>query len=87
MQMPLLFSFWFTVTAYVVHVLDESLLGGSFVERVYWQLDSGALDRRRVYCVPGSVLSLGKGQRNAEEEKLPRGAKIKIRNLSDRRHL
>jgi hypothetical protein len=34
MQLPLLFSFWFTVAAYVVHVLDESLLGGSFVEKV-----------------------------------------------------
>jgi hypothetical protein len=32
--MPLIFSFWFMVAAYVVHVLDESLLGGSFVEKV-----------------------------------------------------
>ena len=32
--MPLVFSFWFMVAAYVVHVLDESLLGGSFVEKV-----------------------------------------------------
>jgi hypothetical protein len=32
--MPLLFSFWFMVSAYVIHVLDESLLGGSFVEKV-----------------------------------------------------
>jgi hypothetical protein len=34
MQVPLLFSFWFTVAAYVIHVIDESLLGGSFVEKV-----------------------------------------------------
>jgi hypothetical protein len=34
MRLPLLFSFWFTVAAYVVHVIDESLLGGSFVEKV-----------------------------------------------------
>jgi Protein of unknown function with HXXEE motif len=34
MQLPLIFSFWFTVAAYVVHVIDESLLGGSFVEKV-----------------------------------------------------
>lgn len=34
MALPLVFSFWFMVTAYVVHVLDESLLGGSFVEKV-----------------------------------------------------
>jgi hypothetical protein len=34
MKVPLLFSFWFTVAAYVVHVIDESLLGGSFVEKV-----------------------------------------------------
>lgn len=34
MEAPLIFSFWFTVAAYVVHVLDESLLGGSFVEKV-----------------------------------------------------
>ena len=34
LPMPLVFSFWFTVAAYVVHVLDESLLGGSFVEKV-----------------------------------------------------
>lgn len=34
MQIPLLFSFWFTIAIYVVHVIDESLLGGSFVEKV-----------------------------------------------------
>jgi hypothetical protein len=34
MHLPLIFSFWFMVAAYVVHVLDESLLGGSFVEKV-----------------------------------------------------
>jgi hypothetical protein len=33
-MMPLIFSFWFMVAAYVVHVIDESLLGGSFVEKV-----------------------------------------------------
>ena len=34
MRLPLIFSFWFMVAAYVIHVLDESLLGGSFVEKV-----------------------------------------------------
>jgi hypothetical protein len=34
MHLPLLFSFWFMVAAYVVHCIDESLLGGSFVEKV-----------------------------------------------------
>ena len=34
MEVPLIFSFWFMVAAYVVHVLDESLLGGSFVAKV-----------------------------------------------------
>jgi Protein of unknown function with HXXEE motif len=34
MRVPLVFLFWFTVLAYVVHVLDESLLGGSFVQKV-----------------------------------------------------
>jgi len=34
MTIPLVFFFWFTVAAYVIHVLDESLLGGSFVEKV-----------------------------------------------------
>lgn len=34
MHIPLVFSFWFTVAAYVIHVIDESLLGGSFVEKV-----------------------------------------------------
>jgi len=34
MHIPLLVSFWFTVAAYVVHCIDESLLGGSFVEKV-----------------------------------------------------
>jgi hypothetical protein len=34
MHLPLIFSFWFMVAAYVVHVLDESLIGGSFVEKV-----------------------------------------------------
>ena len=33
-MVPLIFSFWFMVATYVVHVLDESLLGGSFVEKV-----------------------------------------------------
>jgi len=26
MEVPLIFSFWFMVAAYVIHVLDESLL-------------------------------------------------------------
>ncbi len=41
MTVPLIFVFWFTVLAYVVHVLDESLLGGSFVEKVqqHWWPD------------------------------------------------
>lgn len=34
MTVPPIFLFWYTVLAYVVHVLDESLLGGSFVEKV-----------------------------------------------------
>jgi hypothetical protein len=34
MYVPLIFSFWFMVAAYVIHVIDESLLGGSFVEKV-----------------------------------------------------
>jgi len=34
MTLPLIFSFWFMVAAYVIHVLDESLLGGSFVEKI-----------------------------------------------------
>jgi len=34
MNVPLIFSFWFMVAAYVIHVIDESLLGGSFVEKV-----------------------------------------------------
>ncbi|HEV2395887.1 MAG TPA: HXXEE domain-containing protein, partial [Candidatus Sulfotelmatobacter sp.] len=34
MHLPLIFSLWFTVAAYVVHVIDESLLGSSFVEKV-----------------------------------------------------
>jgi hypothetical protein len=32
--LPLIWVFWSVVAAYVVHVLDESLLGGSFVEKV-----------------------------------------------------
>jgi hypothetical protein len=32
--LPLIFIFWFVVATYVIHVLDESLLGGSFVEKV-----------------------------------------------------
>jgi hypothetical protein len=34
MTIPLIFSFWFMVLIYVVHVLDESLMGGSFVEKI-----------------------------------------------------
>jgi hypothetical protein len=31
---PLVYSFWFMLVAYVIHIIDESLLGGSFVEKV-----------------------------------------------------
>ena len=34
MNIPLIFSFWFMIAAYVIHVIDESLLGGSFVKKV-----------------------------------------------------
>jgi hypothetical protein len=34
MSILLVFSFWFMVAAYVIHVIDGSLLGGSFVEKV-----------------------------------------------------
>lgn len=34
MNVPLIFSFWLMVAAYVIHVIDESLLGGSFVGKV-----------------------------------------------------
>ena len=33
-SVPLGYSFWFMLVAYVVHIIDESLLGGSFVEKV-----------------------------------------------------
>jgi hypothetical protein len=33
-SVPLVYSFWFMLVAYVVHIIDESLLGGSFVEKV-----------------------------------------------------
>ena len=33
-SIPLVISFWFMLAAYVIHVLDESLLGGSFVQKV-----------------------------------------------------
>jgi Protein of unknown function with HXXEE motif len=41
MTVPLLLSFWFMVAAYVIHVIDESLLGGSFVDKVrqHWWPD------------------------------------------------
>jgi hypothetical protein len=31
---PLIYSFWLMLAFYVIHILDESLLGGSFVEKV-----------------------------------------------------
>jgi hypothetical protein len=31
---PLIASFWLMLAAYIIHILDESLLGGSFVEKV-----------------------------------------------------
>jgi hypothetical protein len=34
MSVPLIFSFRFMVVAYVIHVIDESLLGGSVVEKI-----------------------------------------------------
>ena len=41
MELPWVFVFWVMVAAYVIHVLDESLLGGSFVEKVkeHWWPD------------------------------------------------
>jgi hypothetical protein len=33
-RIPLVISFWFMITTYVIHILDESLLGGSFVEKI-----------------------------------------------------
>jgi len=47
MHVPLLFSFWFTVAAYVVHCIDESLLGSSFVQKVrqHWWPELETLDR------------------------------------------
>jgi hypothetical protein len=34
MNVPLILSFWFMVAAHVIHVIDESLPLGSFVEKV-----------------------------------------------------
>jgi hypothetical protein len=34
MYVPLIFSSWFMVAVYVVPVIDESVLGGSLVEKV-----------------------------------------------------
>jgi hypothetical protein len=31
---PLIASFWVMLAAYIIHILDESLPGGSFVEKV-----------------------------------------------------
>ena len=41
MELPWVFIFWMMVAVYVIHVLDESLLGGSFVEKVreHWWPD------------------------------------------------
>jgi hypothetical protein len=33
-EIPLVYSFWLMLVFYVIHILDESLLGGSFVEKV-----------------------------------------------------
>jgi Protein of unknown function with HXXEE motif len=33
-SIPLVYSFWFMLAAYVIHIIDESLLGGSFVVKV-----------------------------------------------------
>jgi hypothetical protein len=50
MSIPLIFSFWFMIIAYVIHVIDESLLEGSFGEKIRsmggrnnsWQNSSGS---------------------------------------------
>jgi hypothetical protein len=31
---PLIYTFWLMLAFYVIHILDESLLGGSFVQKV-----------------------------------------------------
>ena len=33
-EIPLVYSFWLMLVFYMLHILDESLLGGSFVEKV-----------------------------------------------------
>ena len=35
MNVPLIWSFWFMVSAYVVHVIDESLLGEQFFSKEF----------------------------------------------------
>ena len=64
MDVPLIFSFWFMVAAYVIHVLDESLLGGSFVEKVKqhwwpeysWQSSSGLMQATFAVMITSVVL-------------------------------
>jgi len=43
MEVPLILSFWFMVAAYVIHMLDESLLGGSFCREGSATLVAGIL--------------------------------------------
>jgi hypothetical protein len=59
MNVLLIFSFWFTVGAYVVHVVDESLLGSSFVEkiRLAWG-DRTLMERFLAFMVGGSLLRI-----------------------------
>jgi hypothetical protein len=33
-SIPLIYAFWFMLASYVIHILDESLLGDNFVQKV-----------------------------------------------------
>jgi hypothetical protein len=43
MNVPLVFSFWFMVAAYVIHVIDESLAGWQFCRESPTTLVAGIL--------------------------------------------
>jgi hypothetical protein len=56
-SIPLVYSFWFMLAAYVVHIIDESLLGGNFVEEVredWWPQYSW----RKLFWVNAAYLTL-----------------------------
>jgi len=68
---PLIYSFWLMLAFYVIHILEESLLGGSFVEKVrehWWPQYSWQkffwFNAGYLFIMGGSIVVYDRGGKN-----------------------